>query len=62
MDGVVFYLPPSDDVAGWDYPRHNALVNAQKIPSLLIREDVDTVSAELRQRLHDYLKMLGRVA
>ncbi len=29
VDGVIFYLPPEDDVIGWDYPRLRAsLMNA----------------------------------
>jgi benzoyl-CoA reductase/2-hydroxyglutaryl-CoA dehydratase subunit BcrC/BadD/HgdB len=39
IDGVVFYLPPDDDVYGWDYPRQRDFVSAHGIPSLLIRED-----------------------
>jgi 2-hydroxyglutaryl-CoA dehydratase, D-component len=39
IDGVVFYLPPDDDVYGWDYPRQRDFVAARRIPSLLIRED-----------------------
>jgi hypothetical protein len=39
IDGVVFYLPPDDDVYGWDYPRQRDFVKARGIPSLLIRED-----------------------
>ena len=63
VDGVVFYLPPSDDVAGWDYPRQQALVKTKGVPSLLIRENVEpTVSKELHQRLHEYLNSLGRPA
>jgi hypothetical protein len=39
IDGVVFYLPPDDDVYGWDYPRQRDFVAARGIPSFLIRED-----------------------
>jgi benzoyl-CoA reductase/2-hydroxyglutaryl-CoA dehydratase subunit BcrC/BadD/HgdB len=39
VDGVVFYLPPSDHQLGWDYPRLKAFVEAQGKPTLLIRED-----------------------
>jgi 2-hydroxyglutaryl-CoA dehydratase D-component len=39
IDGVVFYLPPDDDVYGWDYPRQHDFLVARGIPSLLIRED-----------------------
>jgi hypothetical protein len=38
-DAVVFYLPPDDDIYGWDYPRQRDFVHACGVPSLLIRED-----------------------
>ena len=42
VDGVVFYLPPSDHQLGWDYPRLLAWLNQRDKPSLLIREDAST--------------------
>jgi hypothetical protein len=53
IDGVVFYLPPDDDVYGWDYPRQRDSVSARGVPSLLIREDAgvglsDQASAEIQ--------------
>lgn len=38
-DGVVFYLPPEDYVAGWDYPRQKLFLDKLGIPSLLMRSD-----------------------
>jgi len=37
VDGVVFYEPLGDDVAGWSYPRQLATVRKRGIPSFLIR-------------------------
>jgi benzoyl-CoA reductase/2-hydroxyglutaryl-CoA dehydratase subunit BcrC/BadD/HgdB len=39
LDGVVFYLPPSDHQLGWDYPRLKAWLEDHHKPSLLLRED-----------------------
>jgi benzoyl-CoA reductase/2-hydroxyglutaryl-CoA dehydratase subunit BcrC/BadD/HgdB len=42
VDGVVFYLPPSDHQLGWDYPRLKALLAALGKPTLLLRHDAAT--------------------
>ena len=39
VDGVVFYLPPSDHQLGWDYPRLKAVLDSHGKPALLIRDD-----------------------
>lgn len=39
VDGVVFYLPPSDRQLGWDYPRLREWLAEHRKPSFLIRED-----------------------
>ena len=39
IDGVVFYLSPSDQQFGWDYPRLAAFVGAAGKPSVLLRQD-----------------------
>lgn len=39
IDGVVFYLPQDDYVAGWDYPRQKLFLDKLGIPNLLIRSD-----------------------
>ena len=38
IDCVVFYLPPDDDIYGWDYPKQLTFLNEHNIPSILIRE------------------------
>ena len=42
VDGVVFYLPPSDHQLGWDYPRLKAHLDSTGKPSLLVRHDAAT--------------------
>lgn len=37
-NGVLFYVPFEDDVAGWDYPSHLAFLRSRGVPSLLVRE------------------------
>ena len=37
VDGVIFHLPPDDDVLGWDYPRLRAFLDQLSIPHLLLR-------------------------
>ncbi|MEO6340950.1 MAG: 2-hydroxyacyl-CoA dehydratase family protein [Caulobacteraceae bacterium] len=39
VDGVVFYVPPSDHQFGWDYPRLAAHVAGLGKPSVLLRQD-----------------------
>jgi benzoyl-CoA reductase/2-hydroxyglutaryl-CoA dehydratase subunit BcrC/BadD/HgdB len=39
LDGVVFYLPPSDHQLGWDYPRLKGWLDDHQKPSLLLRSD-----------------------
>ncbi|HXE65122.1 MAG TPA: 2-hydroxyacyl-CoA dehydratase family protein [Bryobacteraceae bacterium] len=56
-DGAVFYLPPEDDVLGWEYPR----LSKTDIPSLLVREDAaHELSTECHQRIDDFVRGLGR--
>jgi len=61
IDGVVFYLPPDDDVYGWDYPRQRDFVTARGISSLLIREDAahDLSSATISQ-IGEFVKAIPR--
>lgn len=40
VDAIVFYVPPEDDVFGWDYPRLVQAVEAKGLPHLLIDEEV----------------------
>ena len=37
VDGVIFYLPPGDDVLGWDYPRQRAFLDQRAIPHVMVR-------------------------
>jgi benzoyl-CoA reductase/2-hydroxyglutaryl-CoA dehydratase subunit BcrC/BadD/HgdB len=41
VDGVIFYLPPDDDVLGWDYPRLRAFLDERAIPHLMVRSASD---------------------
>lgn len=45
IDGVLFYLPPPDDLQGWDWPAQRAQVEAAGLPWLLIREDARLASS-----------------
>ncbi len=42
VDGVVFYIPPSDRQFGWDYPRLKRLADQAGKPTLLIRDEART--------------------
>jgi benzoyl-CoA reductase/2-hydroxyglutaryl-CoA dehydratase subunit BcrC/BadD/HgdB len=39
VDGVVFYLPPSDRQLGWDYPRLKSWLDDHRKPSMRVRSD-----------------------
>jgi benzoyl-CoA reductase/2-hydroxyglutaryl-CoA dehydratase subunit BcrC/BadD/HgdB len=61
VDGVVFYLPPDDDVYGWDYPRQRDFLRERSIPSLLIREDAGRgLSRETTARIQEFVKTIRR--
>jgi benzoyl-CoA reductase/2-hydroxyglutaryl-CoA dehydratase subunit BcrC/BadD/HgdB len=61
IDGVVFYLPPDDDVLGWDYPRLRDFVRARGIPSLLIREDAGRgLTVERAAQIHQFIQAIRR--
>jgi benzoyl-CoA reductase/2-hydroxyglutaryl-CoA dehydratase subunit BcrC/BadD/HgdB len=56
VDGVVFYLPPEDDVLGWDYPGLRKTLDERGIASLLVREDAaDGLSPECHRRIDDFI-------
>jgi benzoyl-CoA reductase/2-hydroxyglutaryl-CoA dehydratase subunit BcrC/BadD/HgdB len=40
IDGVVFYMPPTDRAMGWDYPRLRQFAESRGRPSLMLRQDV----------------------
>jgi benzoyl-CoA reductase/2-hydroxyglutaryl-CoA dehydratase subunit BcrC/BadD/HgdB len=48
VDGVVFYLPPEDYVAGWDYPRQKQFLDGLGIRSLVMREDAEASALSLK--------------
>jgi benzoyl-CoA reductase/2-hydroxyglutaryl-CoA dehydratase subunit BcrC/BadD/HgdB len=61
IDGVVFYLPPDDDVYGWDYPRQRDFLRERSIPSLLIREDASRgLSGETAARIQEFVETIRR--
>jgi benzoyl-CoA reductase/2-hydroxyglutaryl-CoA dehydratase subunit BcrC/BadD/HgdB len=61
IDGVIFYLPPDDDVYGWDYLRHRDFVAARKIPSLLIREDANrALTPQMNEQIKSFIASLRR--
>jgi benzoyl-CoA reductase/2-hydroxyglutaryl-CoA dehydratase subunit BcrC/BadD/HgdB len=52
VDGIVFYLPPSDHQFGWDYPRLAAEVAALDKPSKLLRRNAaidDAIDADIAE-------------
>jgi benzoyl-CoA reductase/2-hydroxyglutaryl-CoA dehydratase subunit BcrC/BadD/HgdB len=54
VDGVVFYLPPSDHQLGWDYPRLKAHPDSTGKLSLLVRHDAATPDG--RDAIHEQVK------
>jgi benzoyl-CoA reductase/2-hydroxyglutaryl-CoA dehydratase subunit BcrC/BadD/HgdB len=59
IDGVVFYLPPEDCVAGWDYPRRRHYLDARGIPHLLVREDAMSISEECHECIEKFVRNIG---
>jgi benzoyl-CoA reductase/2-hydroxyglutaryl-CoA dehydratase subunit BcrC/BadD/HgdB len=61
VDGVVFYLPPSDHQLGWDYPRLKAFVEQHEKPSLLIRHDAAQAEgrAPIGEQVHAWLEAIS---
>jgi benzoyl-CoA reductase/2-hydroxyglutaryl-CoA dehydratase subunit BcrC/BadD/HgdB len=55
VDGVIFYEPLADDVAGWSYPRQAAAVDNRGIPSMMIREDGRNPGQPLRDQLGEFI-------
>jgi benzoyl-CoA reductase/2-hydroxyglutaryl-CoA dehydratase subunit BcrC/BadD/HgdB len=55
VDGVVFYLPPSDRQLGWDYPRLKAWLTEHGKPSILLRSEA---ADQLQQQLGEWLATL----
>lgn len=59
IDGVVFYLPPEDSVAGWDYPRRRQYLDERRIPHFLVREDAMHLSEECHERIETFVRSIG---
>ena len=62
VDGVVFYLPPEDDILGWDYPRLRDTLDQRGMAHLLLRDDASSgdVPAETHSRIEEFLKRTKR--
>jgi benzoyl-CoA reductase/2-hydroxyglutaryl-CoA dehydratase subunit BcrC/BadD/HgdB len=61
VDGVVFYLPPEDDVLGWDYPGLRETLDQRGILSLLVREDAsEEVSPACHERIGDFISGIAK--
>ena len=62
IDGVVFYLPPEDDIRGWDYPQQKQFLDERGIPSLLARAEVasDEAPPDLQEELAAFIGRLTR--
>jgi benzoyl-CoA reductase/2-hydroxyglutaryl-CoA dehydratase subunit BcrC/BadD/HgdB len=59
IDGVVFYLPPEDCVAGWDYPRRRHYLEERGIPHLLVRENAMSMSEECCKSMETFMRSIG---
>jgi len=44
VDGVLFYIPLEDDVVGWDYPRHVAMLEVRHVPGFVVRDTRSSAS------------------
>jgi benzoyl-CoA reductase/2-hydroxyglutaryl-CoA dehydratase subunit BcrC/BadD/HgdB len=58
IDGVVFYLPQEDYVAGWDYPRHKSSLDKLGVPSLLLRSDAMRIDPQENEIIEQWLRGL----
>ena len=57
IDGVVFYLPPDDDVRGWEYPQQKRFLDENFIPNFLVRENVtEEASPALHEKLETFIR------
>lgn len=62
IDGVVFYLPPEDYVAGWDYPRQKQFLDGLGIRSIVVREDAGAgvLSLKTRESIEQFVRAAAR--
>ena len=51
VDGVIFSLPPDDDVRGWDYPRLRDFLDERAIPHAMLRSACPEQIAEFLEIL-----------
>lgn len=51
VDGVILYLSPEDDVAGWDYPRLRSFLEDRAIPHLMLRDEPESGIGAFVERL-----------
>jgi hypothetical protein len=58
VEGVVCYLPPDDDVLGWDFPRHRRYLDDQGVPMTLIREDARHLTPAADEQLARFVGSL----
>jgi benzoyl-CoA reductase/2-hydroxyglutaryl-CoA dehydratase subunit BcrC/BadD/HgdB len=59
IDGVVFYVPPFDDLLGWALPADRALLAKNPgIGSLLVRSDAGKVDERLESQLRAFIEGL----
>ena len=59
VDGVIFYLPPEDDVLGWDYPGLQRALDQRGTPNLLLREDASAeLSPDCHRLIEDFVRKL----
>jgi benzoyl-CoA reductase/2-hydroxyglutaryl-CoA dehydratase subunit BcrC/BadD/HgdB len=52
IDGVIFYMPPSDHKMGWDYPRLRTFLDTHQKRSTVIRSDAATVEGAKETTAH----------
>lgn len=55
-DGVVFYLPQDDYVAGWDYPRQKLFLDKLGIPNILVRSDTALLDSKETERIDRWVR------
>lgn len=58
IDGIVFYLPPEDCTAGWDYPRRRQFLDETGIPHLMVREDALALSEGCRADIDRFVRSI----
>ncbi len=59
IEGIIFYLPPEDCVAGWDYPRRRRFLDERGIPHLLVREDAMSISEECHAGIEKFVHSIA---